>query len=137
MAQSEKFKMNLKEIKKLTKDFGFVFRNTRTDINKNMSDWGTGDRNFDFNTSNKQYDYVLRIKQEGMVIGGDYKRSRTLEIGEPKVSRYKAMETIYDYISGYEFGSSGRCTEKFSDCGYWGIDKRHEVDNLVFFNVRG
>lgn len=78
MAQSELFKQNLKEIKKVTKEIGTVFRNTRTDINKNMANWGTGDRNFDFNCNKRNYDYVLKINQVGMKIGGDWKRTRIL-----------------------------------------------------------
>lgn len=137
MAQSELFKQNLKEIKKVTKSIGTVFRNTRADINKNMANWGTDDRKFDFNCDKREYDYVLKINQVGMVIGGDYQRRRIIEIGEPAVSRYKAMEMMYDFISDYEFGSSGQCTERMSSTGHWGIDKRHEVYNLVFFNIRG
>jgi hypothetical protein len=137
MAQSELFKHNLKEIKRLTKEFGIVFRNTRADINKNMSHWGTGDRNFDFNRSERIYDYVLKINQVDMKIGGDYQRRRVLEIGEPKIDQIDAMEIIYDFISGYQYGSSGQCTESMGSTGHWGIDKRHEVYNLVFFNIRG
>ena len=137
MAQSELFKQNLKEIKKVTKSIGTVFRNTRTDINKNMSGWGTGDRNFDFNRDKRQYDYVLRIKQVGMKIGGDWQRSRTLEIGEPMIDQIDALDLFRDMVSDYHFGSSGRCTESMSSTGHWGIDRRHEVYNLVFFNIKG